>query len=163
MPSFDIVSQYDIQELHNAVNMAKRDVANRYDLKTTKAGIELNKSEEKIRLDADNEFHLDAVRDILEKRTINRKLSLKIFDKGDIEVASGLAVRQIIKLKKGIDRENATFLNKLIKTLKLKVQSQIQGDQLRVTGKKIDDLQKVINEIKSTDFSINIDFVNMKS
>ena len=124
---------------------------------------ELNKSEETIRLDADNEFHLDAVREILEKRTINRKLSLKIFDKGDIKAASGFAVRQIIKLKKGIDRENATFLNKLIKTLKLKVQSQIQGDQLRVTGKKIDDLQKVINEIKSTDFSINIDFVNMKS
>ena len=163
MPSFDIVSQYDMQELDNAVNMAKRDIANRYDLKGTKANIELNKSEEIIRLDADNDFHLDAVRDLLEKRTVGRKLSLKIFDKGEVEAASGMAVRQQIKLKKGIDKDNATRLNKMIKTMKLKVQSQIQGDQLRVTGKKIDELQKVIAAVKSADINIHVEFVNMKS
>ena len=163
MPSFDIVSQYDMQELDNAVNMAKRDIANRYDLKGTKANIELNKSEEIIRLDADNDFHLDAVRDLLEKRTVGRKLSLKIFDKREVEAASGMAVRQQIKLKKGIDKDNATRLNKMIKTMKLKVQSQIQGDQLRVTGKKIDELQKVIAVVKSADINIHVEFVNMKS
>ena len=90
-------------------------------------------------------------------------MSLKIFDKGEVEAASGMAVRQQIKLKKGIDKDNATRLNKMIKTMKLKVQSQIQGDQLRVTGKKIDELQKVIAAVKSADINIHVEFVNMKS
>ena len=100
---------------------------------------------------------------MLEKRAIGRKISIKTFDYGSLEQASGMNIKQEIKLKHGIDKDNATKINKLIKSQKLKVQSQIQGDQLRVTGKKIDDLQKVIELIKEEKISLPLQFINMRS
>ena len=105
---------------------------------------------------------LKAMGDILQNRSISRGLSIKIFDFGETENAAGMSVRQTIKLKEGISRENAKKINAHIKTLKLKVQSQIQDEQLRVTGKKLDDLQAIIEEIKKGPFDIPLDFVNFK-
>ena len=163
MPSFDVVSKFDMQELDNAVNMVKRDIANRFDFKGSSADLELNKNENSIKLKADNEYQIKAVADMLEKRAISRKVSIKTFEYGNIEQASGMNIMQVVKLKEGIDKDSATKINKLIKTQKLKVQSQIQGDQLRVTGKKIDDLQKVIQIIKEQNLSLPLQFINMRS
>ena len=162
MASFDIVSTFDMQEVDNAVNTVKRDISNRYDLKGTQAKIDINKSEKSIIIVADNEMHLFAIRDMLENRAISRKISLKTFDFQEEENASGMTIRQIVKLREGISKENATKINKLIKSLKFKIQSQIQGDQLRVTGKKIDDLQNVITALNESDIEISLNFVNMK-
>ena len=163
MPSFDVVSKFDMQELDNAINMVKRDIANRFDFKGSSADLELNKNENSIKLKADNEYQIKAVADMLEKRAISRKVSIKTFEYGNIEQASGMNIRQIVKLKQGIDKDSATKINKLIKNQKIKVQSQIQGDQLRVTGKKIDDLQKVIQIIKEQNLSLPLQFINMRS
>ena len=163
MPSFDVVSKFDMQELDNAVNMVKRDIANRFDFKGSSADLELNKNENSIKLKADNEYQIQAISDMLEKRAISRKVSIKTFDYGNIEQASGMNMKQEVKLKQGIDKDNATKINKLIKSQKIKVQSQIQGDQLRVTGKKIDDLQKIIQIIKEEKISLPLQFINMRS
>ena len=163
MPSFDIVSKFDIQEVDNAVNMVKRDILNRFDFKGSSSSLELNKSENFIKIQADNDYQIKAIIDMLEKRAINRKVSIKIFDYKEIEQASGMSVRQIAHLKEGIDKDNATKINKLIKSQKLKVQSQIQGDQLRVTAKKIDDLQKIIQIIKDENINLPLQFINMRS
>jgi len=149
MPSFDVVSKFDMQEVDNAVNMVKRDIANRFDFKGSSAELELNKNENSIKIKADNEYQIKAVVDMLEKRAISRKVSIKTFEYKDIEQATGMSIRQIVKLKEGIDKDSASKINKLIKSQKIKVQSQIQGDQLRVTGKKIDDLQKIMEIIKN--------------
>ena len=162
MPSFDIVSTFNIQEVDNAVNITAREVTTRYDLKDQKCTIMLNKTDKKIIAEAANEMALKAMTDILQNRSINRKLSIKIYDFLAIESAAGLSVRQTINLKEGISKENAKTLNALIKNLKLKVQSQIQGDQLRVTGKKIDDLQLVMEKLKKSNIDICLDFVNFK-
>ena len=148
MPSFDIVSTFNNQELDNAINITAREVLTRYDLKDQNCTINFNKGDKIIVLEAANEMALKAMSDILQNRSINRGLSIKIFDFGVIENAAGMSVRQTVTLKEGISKENAKKINTFIKGLKLKVQSQIQGEQLRVTGKKIDDLQQIINELK---------------
>ena len=163
MPSFDVVSKFDMQEVDNAVNMVKRDIANRFDFKGSSADLELNKNENSIKIKADNEYQIKAVVDMLEKRAISRKVSIKTFEYKDIEQATGMSIRQIVKLKEGIDKDSASKINKLIKSQKIKVQSQIQGDQLRVTGKKIDDLQKIIEIIKEENPSLPLQFINMRS
>ena len=163
MPSFDVVSKFDMQEVDNAVNMVKRDIENRFDFKGSSAGLDLNKSENSIRIKGDNEYQIQAVIDMLEKRAISRKVSIKTFEYGSLEQASGMSVRQTIKLRQGIDKDNATKINKLIKSQKIKVQSQIQGDQLRVSGKKIDDLQEIIQIIKEENVNLPLQFINMRS
>ena len=110
MPSFDVVSKFDMQELDNAVNMVKRDIANRFDFKGSSAGLELNKNENSIKLKADNEYQIKAVSDMLEKRAISRKVSIKTFEYGNIEQASGMSIRQDVKLKQGIDKLASIFL-----------------------------------------------------
>ena len=163
MPSFDVVSKFDMQEIDNAVNMVKRDISNRFDFKGSSTSLELNKTDNTIKIKADNEYQIKAVSDMLEKRAISRKVSIKTFSYGQIEQAAGVSIRQAISLKQGIDKENATRINKLIKSQKLKVQSQIQGDQLRVTAKKIDDLQVVIQVIKDENIALPLQFINMRS
>jgi cyclic-di-GMP-binding protein len=163
MPTFDIVSKLDMQEVDNTINMVTRDIANRYDFRGSSTKVTLNKSEKTIKLEADNDMQLTAVKDMLENRAISRKLSIKIFDFQNEENASGMSVRQMVKLREGIDTDNAKSINKMIKNMKLKVQSQIQGDQLRVTGKKIDDLQNVINALNDAKLDFPLQFVNMKS
>ena len=162
MPSFDIVSTFDMQEVDNAVNTVKRDITTRYDLKGTQAKIDLNKTDKSITLHADNDMHLVAIRDMLQNRSISRKISLKTFDFQEEENASGISIRQLVKLREGIGKENATKINKMIKGMKLKVQSQIQGEQLRVTAKKIDDLQSIISALNEANIEIPLNFVNMK-
>ena len=163
MPTFDIVSKLDMQEVDNTINMVTRDIANRYDFRGSSTKLTLNKSERTIKLEADNDMQLTAVRDMLENRAISRKLSIKIFNYQNEENASGMSVRQIVKLREGITTDNAKKINKMIKDMKLKVQSQIQGEHLRVTGKKIDDLQGVISALNETKLDFPLQFVNMKS
>ena len=163
MATFDVVNKLDMQEVDNTINMVTRDIANRYDFKGSSTKLSLNKSEKTIKLEADNNMQLTAVRDMLENRAISRKLSIKIFDFQNEENASGMSVRQIVKLREGISTDNAKKINKMIKDMKLKVQSQIQGEQLRVTGKKIDDLQSVIAALNEAKLDFPLQFVNMKS
>ena len=163
MPTFDIVSKLDMQEVDNAINMVSRDISNRYDFRGSSTKLSLNKTEKTIKLEADNDMQLTAVRDMLENRAINRKLSIKIFDYQNEENASGMCVRQIVNLREGINSDNAKKINKMIKDMKLKVQSQIQGEQLRVSGKKIDDLQGVISALNEAKLDFPLQFVNMKS
>ena len=163
MPSFDIVSSFNMQEVDNAVNMVIRDIANRYDFRGSKTGITLDKGEKNITILADNTMQLAAVVDMLKSRAISRKISLKVFKFHEEESAVGTSIRQRVSLREGIDRDRAKKINKMIKDKKLKVQSQIQGEQLRVTGKKIDDLQSVMSMIKEANLDIELQYVNMKS
>ena len=163
MPSFDIVSSFDMQEVDNAVNMVSRDISQRYDFRGSKTKLTLDKNEKNITIEADNTMQLSAVVDMLKSRAISRKISLKIFKFNDEESAVGTSIRQKVSLCEGIDRDKAKSINKMIKDKKLKVQSQIQGEQLRVTGKKIDDLQSVIEMLKSADLNIALQYINMKS
>lgn len=162
MPSFDIVSQVDLQEVDNAVNQAAKEMTQRYDFKGSGSEITWDKAGE-IKLLGDSDNRLTAIIDILQSKLVKRGVSLKYLDYGNVEDASGGKVRQVITLKQGIATEKAKEINKLIKETKLKVQSQIQGDQVRVTAKKIDDLQSVIQELKGRDLGIELQFVNMRS
>jgi len=163
MPSFDIVSKLDMQEVDNAVNMVKRDIGNRYDFKGSSSSITLSKGDNNITIEADNEYQMNTIIDMLENRSISRKVSIKAFKYMGIENASGLKLRQKVDLQSGISKENGKKINTLIKDLKLKVNSQIQGEQVRVTGKKIDHLQDVISKLKEKNLDIPLQFVNMKS
>ena len=163
MPSFDIVSTFEMQEIDNAINMVKKDIANRYDFKGSNSNIILSKSDNKIKIEADNEYQIKAIIDMLENRAISRKISIKTFKYENLEQATGMSYRQYVNLQSGISKEDSKKINKLIKELKLKVNSQILGDKLRVTGKKIDDLQKIIKIIKEKNISIPLQFINMKT
>lgn len=161
MPSFDIVSQVDLQEVRNAVDQASREVANRYDFKNTGASVEL--ADHTITLRANSEDRLAALRQVLEEKLVKRKVSLKAVDYGKVEEASGATTRQVVTLQAGISADKAKELNKHIKGLGLKgVQSQTQGDQLRVTGKKRDDLQAAIAALKDADFGVPLQFENFR-
>ena len=162
MPSLDIVSTYDMQEIDNAVNIVKRDIANRYDFRGTNSSITLDKSEKKIKIESSSSMQREAIVDMLKDRSITRKVSLKTYDFKEEEKASGMSVRQYVHLKEGISKENAKTINKKIKEYKLKVQSQIQGDQIRVSGKKIDDLQDIMNRLKSEKLDVALQFINFK-
>jgi len=161
MPSFDIVSKVDMQEVDNAVNQARKEISQRYDFKGSKSEIDVE--DEKITVLADDDFKLKAVIDIIQSKMIRRKISLKSFDYGKVEGASGGMARQVITIKQGISKEKGKEINKIIKETKMKVQSQIQGDQVRVTGKKIDDLQAVIGLLKGKDLGLDLQFVNMRN
>ena len=162
MPSFDIVSKYDMQEIDNAVNIVKRDIVNRYDFRGSNSSIQLDKNEKKIKIEAGNSMQREAIVDMLQDRSISRKVSLKTYDFLEEEKASGMMVRQFVNLKEGISKENSKKINKLIKDYKLKVQSQIQGEQLRVTSKKIDDLQNVMKRLNSENLEISLQYINFK-
>ena len=162
MPSFDIENLLDIQEIDNAVNTVKRDIATRYDFKGSDSTITFNKTENKIKIETDTEYKLKAIIDMLENRSIGRKISIKTFKFNNFEKASGNTVRQYIELQSGISKEIAKKINVIIKEMKIKVNSQIMGDKLRVTGKKIDHLQEVMQVLKKGKIDIPLQFVNMK-
>ena len=162
MASFDIVSSFNMQELDNAVNMVKRDILNRYDFKGTNSQISLNKQDKNIKIVTSSTMKREAIVDMLQNRSISRKVSLKIFDFKEEEKASKMTVKQYVDLKEGISKENAKIINTLIKNFKLKVQSQIQGEQIRVTAKKIDDLQYIIGRLKEEKLSIPLQYINYK-
>lgn len=160
--SFDIVSQVDLQEADNAVNQALKEIQQRYDFKGTASTIELEKKTSQIRLESDDEYRLKQVMDVLESKLIKRGISLKALSYGDIEQGSRGSARQTITLQSGIDKENAKKITKLIKDQGLKVQAQIQDDQVRVTGKSKDDLQAVIQTLKGADLAFDMQFVNYR-
>ena len=159
--SFDIVSDFDRQELVNAVDQTVREINSRYDLKDTKTTLELG--DEAITVNTDSEFTLDAIQTILQTKAAKRNLSLKIFDYGKVESASGNRVRQEIKLKKGISQEIGKQISKLIRDeFSNKAQASIQGDAVRVSSKAKDDLQLVIQRLKQEDLPVALQFTNYR-
>lgn len=158
--SFDIVSEVDMQEMTNAVNQTSKEIAQRYDFKGSSASIELETDSLKIL--AEDEYKLETIVDMLMARMAKRGVSLKCLNRGKIEAATKGSVRQSIKIEKGISKEKGKDVVAFIKTLKLKVQAQIQEDQVRVTGAKKDDLQLVIQELKDKDFGIDLQFINFR-
>ncbi|MFP5579446.1 MAG: YajQ family cyclic di-GMP-binding protein [Acidimicrobiia bacterium] len=162
MPSFDVVSQFDVQEVRNAVDQTAREATTRYDFKGTDTSIELN-GEDAITLRSASEDRLHALRTVLEEKLVKRKVSLKVLDPGKVEEAAGGSARQTIALRAGITSEKAKELNKFIKNLGVKgIQSQTQGDQLRVTGKSRDQLQEVIAALREGDFEVPLQFENFR-
>jgi cyclic-di-GMP-binding protein len=158
--SFDIVSDFDRQELVNALDQTNREIISRYDLKDTKTTVEL--AEDKITINTASEMTLDAVHDLLQSKAIKRNLSLKIFDYGMIDSASGNRVRQEVTLKKGISQEIAKQISKLIRDEFKKVQPSIQGDVVRVTAKDKDELQGVMQRLKQEEFPVALQFTNYR-
>ena len=158
--SFDLVSDFDQQELVNALDQVRREVATRYDFKGAHVNLELTRTE--IVLQADDEYRAGAVKDLIQSKAVRRNLSLKIFDWGKVEEAGGSKVRQEIGLRRGLPDELARRLTKLIRDEFPKVKSQIQGDAIRVSGKSKDDLQKVITRLRELDEPVPLQFQNYR-
>jgi len=158
--SFDIVSKVDLQELSNAVTQAEREITTRFDFKGSKTDISLDKDE--LTIVSDDEYKLNAVIDILIGKMVKRDVPTKNLDYGKIEGASGGAVRQKIKIRQGIEQDISKKINTLIKDSKLKVKSQIQGDQLRVTGKSKDDLQAIMHMLRNAKLDLDLQFANFR-
>ncbi len=159
--SFDIVSQFDEQELVNAIDQTRRDVQTRFDLKDTKT--EIVHGKENITIVTDSTLSLKSVRDILESKAVRRKLSLKIFKFGKEEDAAGSRVRQVIELQQGITQEQAKEISKIIRDSYPKMRTQIQGDSVRVTAKSRDELQAVIALLKQKDYPVPLQYINYRS
>jgi uncharacterized protein YajQ (UPF0234 family) len=161
MPTFDVVSEVDMQEIRNAVDQASRELATRFDFKGTDSTVEL--SEKEIELHSATEERLKAVAQVLEEKLVRRKVSLKALDYGKVEEAAKGTARQKVALHTGINDEKAREIGKFIKALSLKgVQHQVQGDQLRVSGKKRDDLQSAIQALREHDFGVPLQFTNFR-
>jgi uncharacterized protein YajQ (UPF0234 family) len=161
MPSFDVVSEIDMQEVRNAVDQAERELSTRFDFKGTNSSIELKDHE--IEMKTASEDRLNALRQLLEEKLVKRKVSLKSLEYGKVLDAASSTVRQIVTLNAGISSDKAKAVNKAIKELGLKgISSQTQGDQVRVTGKKRDDLQDVIAGLKEVDLEIPLQFINFR-
>ncbi|MBU0599956.1 YajQ family cyclic di-GMP-binding protein [bacterium] len=160
--SFDLVSLVDLQEVTNAVQQATKETSQRFDFKGSKSSIEFNKDKAEITLISDDEQKMKNVIDILQSKLVKRGVSLKSLQYGAIERASGNTVRQVVTLQQGIAQDKAREIVKSIKNLKMKVQAEIQKDQVRVRAKKIDDLQIVISMLKEKDFDIHVEFINYR-
>jgi len=160
--SFDIVSEIDFQEVDNAINQALKEIRQRYDLKDSNTTIELNKKEKIITINTKDDYSRKQSIDILQSKFIRRGLSIKALKYKEPEPAAHGRLKQIIHLQSGISKENAKLIVKMIKDSKLKINAQIQDEQVRVTAPKIDDLQAVIKMIKEADLDFPTQFVNMK-
>lgn len=163
MPTFDIASKIDLQTLDNAVNITKKEIDNRYDFKGGHSTIELNKKEMTIAIEVDSEMKLKQLEDVLLTKAMRQGLEANSFDLSKEHSASGKYLRKTIAVKNGIDRDNAKKIVKLIKDSGLKVQAAIMDDIIRVTGKKIDDLQDVIKLCKTSALDLPLQYVNMKA
>lgn len=160
MPSFDVVSKIDMQEIDNAVNTARREMENRYDFKGSNCTIE--RKEDEITINADDEYKIKAIQDIIKTHMTRRKIDVKALEFKEAEKASGNSLRQIVKVKQGIDQEIAKKIVKAIKDSKMKVQASIQGDQLRVSGPKRDTLQEAIQLVRGIDVELPLQFDNFR-
>jgi uncharacterized protein YajQ (UPF0234 family) len=158
--SFDVVSDFDQQELVNALDQVRREVATRYDFKGAKVNLELGK--DGIVLQADDEYRASSVKDLIQSKAVRRNLSLKIFEWGKLEPAAGGTVRQQIGLKRGLTSEQAKELSKLIRETFPKVKPTIQGDAVRVSGKSKDELQAVISHLRGLDYPVALQFENYR-
>jgi uncharacterized protein YajQ (UPF0234 family) len=160
MPSFDIVSQVDMQEVRNAVDQASREIVTRYDFKGTDTTVMLN--DDGITINADSDGRAEAAIDVLKGKLVKRNVSLKSIAGGDLKPIGGARTQAVFTLNEGISQDAAKELVKLIKDLKLKVQVAIQGDQIRVTGKKRDDLQETIAAVKALDYRLPLQYINFR-
>jgi uncharacterized protein YajQ (UPF0234 family) len=160
--SFDVVSQFDEQELDNAVNQARKEVDQRYDFKGSNTVIDMNLKEKTITLHTSDDMKLRALHEILNGKMIKRGISLKVLDYGKEEPATGGSIRQVIKLKSGLESEQAKQITKMVKDLKMKVQAAIQGEEVRITGKSKDDLQTAMQTLKAQNFDFPIQFTNYR-
>ena len=160
--SFDVVSQYDEQELANALDQTRREITTRFDLKDTHTEMTYDAKKKTITVLTNSEFTLKNVRDVFETKIVRRGLSIKILKLGDIEQAGGSRVRQVIELQSGITQDLAKEITKLIRDSFPKVKGQIQGDAVRVVGKNRDDLQAVIAALKAKDYPVPLQFINYR-
>jgi uncharacterized protein YajQ (UPF0234 family) len=160
--SFDIVSRVDMQEVTNAVQQSVKEIQQRFDFKGSKSSIELNKEAAEMTLVSDDEYKLQSLTEILKAKLVKRSVSLKSLGFGTVEKAAGDTVRQVVTLQQGISIEGAKNIVKLIKETKLKVQAEIQKDQVRVRAKKIDDLQTVMQMLRGKDFDFHVEFINYR-
>jgi uncharacterized protein YajQ (UPF0234 family) len=160
--SFDVVSQYDEQELANALDQTHREITTRFDLKDTHTEMTYDAKKKTITILTNSEFTLKNVRDVFETKIVRRGLSIKILKPGDIEQAGGSRVRQVIELQSGITQDLAKEITKLIRDSFPKVKGQIQGDAVRVVGKNRDDLQAVIAALKAKDYPVPLQFINYR-
>ncbi len=162
MPTFDVVSQVEMHEVDNAVNNTRKEIVTRYDFRNTKTQVDLDKKEKKIKILAGDKMKMEAVREMLMNQAAKRKLDLKSFEFQEIEPTSDAAFKREVNIREGIDQPTAKKIVKMIKETKLKVQASIQKDQVRVSGKKLDDLQAVISLLKGADIGVPLQYVNMK-
>lgn len=162
MPSFDVVNKVDMQLLDNAINIARKEILNRFDFNGTKSEITLDKKSKLISILTENDMRMESIIDVIRNRMIKQKVNPLCLDFGKEQVASGFMIKKEIKIKEGIDKEIAKKILKDIKDSKLKVQPQIMDDQVRVSGKKIDDLQAVIAVLRNCNYDLPLQFVNMK-
>lgn len=160
MPSFDVVSRVDLQEVRNAVDQARREITTRFDFKDTGTSVELGEGAITVR--SSTEPRLKAAVDVLEEKLVKRKVSLKALAHGKVEEAGGSTYRQVLTLNMGISQEKARAIVKAVKDTRLKVQAAVQGDEVRVSGKKRDELQTVIQRLKEADHEIPLQFVNFR-
>ncbi len=160
--SFDIVSEVNLQEVDNAVNQARKELAQRFDLKGSASSIDLNTRDKTMTVVSDDDFKLKSVIDILQGKLIKRGVPIKALSYGPVEPAFGGTVRQLITLRVGIDKENARSIVRMIKETKLKVQAQIMDDQIRVSARAKDDLQTVIAMIRKADLEFAVQFTNYR-
>lgn len=163
MPSFDVVSQVELQEIDNAVNQTMKEISQRYDFKNSKTSVEWRVKEKEIIIVADDDYKLSASTDILQSKMVKRQIPLKNMKYGTIEQATGGQVRQVITVQMGLDKEAAKQITEVIKQSKLKVQAQIMDDQVRVTSKSIDDLQATMRALKSAPLNVDVQFTNARS
>lgn len=163
MASFDIISKVDPQTLDNAINTAKRELETRYDLRGSNSTIEFDKKALTIKVGTEDHLKLDSIVDILLERSTKQKIDVKSYDLKEEPQPSGKLLYKTIKIQNGIEREKAKKIIKAIKEMKLKVEAQIQDDQIRVNGKKFDDLQAVMAMCRTTDFEVPLQFENMKN
>ncbi|MFT5703646.1 MAG: hypothetical protein ACJAZX_001043 [Rickettsiales bacterium] len=162
MASFDIVSKIDLQEIDNAVNSVLRELKNRYDFKGAIFEIEIDSKDNKINIHAEDEYKLGQICDSLKVFVTKRGIDVKALEFEDAQKAGGQSLRQTVKIKQGLDTENAKKITKFIKEKKLKVQASIRGEEVRVEGKKRNDLQDVIGELKNFDSDLPLQFINFR-
>lgn len=160
MPSFDIVSELNMQEVDNTLNQARKEIVTRYDFKGSKS--EITQDKEGIHLISDDEFKMKALIDIFQSKAVKRGISLKALQVGTVEPAAGSLVKCLVKLVQGIETEKAREIVKIVKGLDLKVQAAIEGEKIRVSGKKRDDLQAVIEHLRAQEFPIPLQFTNFR-
>jgi len=163
MPSFDIVSEVDLQKLDNAINVASREIGTRYDFHGSKTTVDLDKKTCIVNILTENEMRMEAIREILISRMMKQGVDAGCLDFGKEQTVSGNMLRKEVKIKKGVDKDTARKLVKIIKDSGQKVQAAIMDDQLRVTGKKIDDLQAVISVVKGSGIELPLQFTNFRS
>lgn len=163
MPSFDVVSEVNLQEIDNAINQAVKEISQRYDFKGSKTSIDWRAKEKELTIMAEDDYKLGAAKDILQSKLLKRNVPIKNLKYNDVEAASGSLLRQKITVQQGIEKEAAKKIQDAIKNAKLKVQAQFMDDQIRVTSKSVDELQATIRTLRAAPLEIDLQFTNMRN